>query len=65
MKHITGETLPGINGKQVTNVLNTIARIGVIDEKHFWGNSWHTPYGPICLHEQYIAQFAIGINDDS
>jgi len=53
----------GINGKQVTNVLNTIARIGVIDENHFGGNSWHTPYGPICLHEQYIAQFAIGIND--
>ena len=55
----------GINGKQVTNVLNTIARIGVIDDKHFGGNSWHTPYGPICLHEQYIAQFAIGINDDA
>jgi hypothetical protein len=55
----------GIDGKQVTNVLNTIARIGVIDEKHFGGNSWHTPYGPICLHEQYIAQFAIGINDDT
>lgn len=55
----------GINGKQVTNVLNTIARIGVIDDKLFGGNSWHTPYGPICLHEQYIAQFAIGINDES
>ena len=55
----------GINGKQVTNVLNTIARIGVIDEKHFGGNSWHTPYGPVCLHEQYIAQFAIGINDET
>ncbi|MEI6681206.1 MAG: hypothetical protein WCO44_01185 [Bacteroidota bacterium] len=55
----------GIDGRQVTSVLNTIARIGVIDEKHFGGNSWHTPYGPICLHEQYIAQFAIGINDDT
>jgi hypothetical protein len=55
----------GIDGKQVTNVLNTIARIGVIDEKHFGGNSWHTPYGPVCLHEQYIAQFAIGIDDDT
>jgi hypothetical protein len=55
----------GISGKQVTSLLNTIARIGVIDEKHFGANSWHTPYGPICLHEQYIAQFAIGINDDN
>jgi hypothetical protein len=58
--HFAGE-----NGKQITALLNTIARIGVIDEKHFGGNSWHTPYGPICLHEQYIAQFAIGINDES
>ena len=55
----------GEDGKQVTALLNTIARIGVIDEKHFGGNSWHTPYGPICLHEQYIAQFAIGINDEN
>jgi len=55
----------GENGKQITALLNTIARIGVIDKKHFGGNSWHTPYGPICLHEQYIAQFAIGINDES
>jgi hypothetical protein len=53
----------GINGKQVTDLANTIARIGVIDAKHFGGNSWHTPYGPICLHEQYIGQLNIAIND--
>lgn len=53
----------GVNGKQVTSVLNTIARMGVIDAKHFGGNSWHTPYGPICLHEQYIAELGAGIND--
>lgn len=53
----------GINGKQVASVLNTIARMGVIDANHFGGNSWHTPYGPICLHEQYIAQLGLGIND--
>lgn len=55
----------GENGTQITALLNTIARIGVIDKKLFGGNSWHTPYGPICLHEQYIAQFAIGINDNT
>ena len=55
--------LTGINGEQVSAVLNTIARIGVIDKQHFGGNSWHTPYGPICLHEQYIAQMGLGIND--
>jgi hypothetical protein len=54
----------GIDGERVTSVLNTIARIGVIDAKHFGGNSWHTPYGPICLHEQYIAQLGIAINDE-
>jgi hypothetical protein len=55
----------GINGEQLTSVLNTIARIGVIDSKLYGGNSWHTPYGPICLHEQYIAQFGIAINDSN
>lgn len=57
--------LAGINGKQVTSLANTIARIGVIDAKHFGGNSWHTPYGPICLHEQYIGQMGIAIDDPS
>jgi hypothetical protein len=57
--------LVGINQEQVSAVLNTIARIGVIGKKHFGGNSWHTPYGPICLHEQYIAQMGLGINDDN
>ncbi len=54
----------GIDGDRVTSVLNTIARIGVIDAKHFGGNSWHTPYGPICLHEQYIGQLGLAINDE-
>jgi hypothetical protein len=53
----------GINGTEASAVLNTIARIGVIDSLHFGGNSWHTPYGPICLHEQYIAQLGLAIND--
>lgn len=57
--------LAGVNGDEVNAVLNTIARIGVIDKQHFGGNSWHTPYGPICLHEQYIAQMGLGINDSN
>jgi hypothetical protein len=55
--------LAGINGKQVNDLANTIARIGVIDAGFFGGNSWHTPYGPICLHEQYIGQMGIAINN--
>lgn len=57
-------TMPGVNKSQVSAVLNTIARIGVIDSLHYGGNSWATPYGPICLHEQYIAQLGLGINDE-
>jgi hypothetical protein len=53
----------GIDGEKITNLLNTIARIGVIDSKHYGANSWHTPYGPICLHEQYIGLLGIAIND--
>jgi hypothetical protein len=55
--------MKGIDGGKVSAVLNTIARIGVIDSLHFGGNSWHTPYGPICLHEQYIGQLGLAIND--
>ncbi len=53
----------GVDGQAVNELLNTIARLGVIDARHFGGNSWHTPYGPLCLHEQYIAQFGVGIDD--
>lgn len=56
-------TFTGIDGNKLTSVMNTIARIGIIDTKHFGGNSWHTPYGPICLHEQYIAELGLAIND--
>lgn len=55
--------MPGLNDEQVSAVLNTIARIGVIDSLHYGGNSWATPYGPICLHEQYIGELGLGIND--
>lgn len=53
----------GLDGSRIGAVLNTIARIGVIDSLHFGANSWHTPYGPICLHEQYIAQLGLAIDD--
>lgn len=62
---ILKRNLVGINEDKVSAVLNTIARMGVIEKQHFGGNSWHTPYGPICLHEQYIAQMGLAINDNS
>jgi len=58
-------TFPGIDGGAVTSMLNTIARLGVIDSRLYGGNSWHTPYGPVCLHEQYIGQFGIAIDDEN
>jgi hypothetical protein len=58
-------TFRGIDGEAVTSMLNTVARLGVIDSRLYGGNSWHTPYGPICLHEQYIGQFGIAINDEN
>ena len=53
----------GLNGEAITAMLNTTARLGVIDSRLYGGNSWHTPYGPICIQEQYIAQFGLSIND--
>ncbi len=57
--------MQGVNAEQVNGVLNTIARIGVIGKQHFGANSWHTPYGPICMHEQYIAQIGLAVNDSN
>jgi hypothetical protein len=65
-RHTLGRgTFRGIDGRAITSMLNTIARLGVIDSRLYGGNSWHTPYGPICLHEQYIAQFGIAIDDEN
>jgi hypothetical protein len=57
--------LAGVDGEKITNLLNTVARIGVIDSKHYGANSWHTPYGPICLHEHYIGELCVAINDSN
>ncbi|HEX7574712.1 MAG TPA: hypothetical protein VF514_16615 [Bacteroidota bacterium] len=58
-------TFRGIDGEAITAMSNTIARLGVIDSRLYGGNSWHTPYGPVCLHEQYIGQFGIAIDDEN
>jgi hypothetical protein len=54
---------PGINGESVRSLLNTIARVGVIDEKLMGSNNWHLDMGFVCLHEQWIAQMGLAIND--
>ena len=64
-KKIRRGEFKGMNGGAITRILNTVARLGVIDSKLYGGNSWHTPYGPICIQEQYVAQFGLGINDEN
>jgi hypothetical protein len=54
---------PGIKGESVRNVLNTIARVGVIDENLMGSNNWHIDMGYVCLHEQWIAEMGLAIND--
>lgn len=45
----------------LTTIANTIARVGVIDRNLMGGNNFHTGY--ICLHEQYIADLGLFIDD--
>ena len=53
----------GFNSESIHNVLNTIARVGVIDENIMGSNNWHIGMGYACLHEQWIAQMGLAIND--
>ena len=56
-------TFKHFDGEAVRTLLNTIARVGVVDTRLHGSNSWRTPYGPVCLHEQWIAQIGLALND--
>ncbi len=56
--------LIGLEQEAVNALLNTVARLGVIDTHLHGSNSWRTPYGPAVLHEQWIALLASAIMDD-
>jgi hypothetical protein len=56
-------TMPPFDARTIQMIANTVARVGVIDSRLHGGNSWRTPYGPICLHEQYIAQLGLIMQD--
>ncbi len=53
----------GFSNESVRSVLNTIARVGVIDEKLMGSNNWHLDMGFVCLHEHWVAQMGLAIND--
>lgn len=56
---------PGLDKESIQGILNTIARVGVIDENITGSNNWHLDMGYAVLHEQWIAQMGLAINDQN
>ncbi|TPX07268.1 uncharacterized protein E0L32_010862 [Thyridium curvatum] len=56
-------TFKGLDGGSIRELLNTVARYGVIDAKLVGANGWRTGY--ICLHEPFFAQIASALNDSN
>jgi hypothetical protein len=54
--------LSGVDGRQVRDLLNTVARYGVIDERLTGGNGWRS--GFICLHEQFFAEIGLALDEN-
>jgi hypothetical protein len=55
-------TFSGVNGDQVRDLLNTVARYGVIDERLTGGNGWRSGY--ICLHEPFFAEIGLALDEN-
>ncbi|HVT10797.1 MAG TPA: hypothetical protein VHE55_00910 [Fimbriimonadaceae bacterium] len=53
--------LKGIDGDAVREIMNTIGRIGVIDDKIVGSNGWYSGYA--CLHEPWFALMAGAVDD--
>jgi len=53
-------TFSGLDGNQVRDLLNTVARYGVIDQKLTGGNGWRSGY--ICLHEPFFAEIGLALD---
>jgi len=51
----------GLNTSAITELLNTIGRIGVIDEGLVGSNGWYSGY--VCMHEPWLARVGTSIND--
>ena len=54
-------TFNGIDGTAVGDVLDTIARYGVVDQQLVGGNGWLSGY--VCLNEPFFAEMALAIGD--
>jgi hypothetical protein len=53
--------LTGLDGAKVGELLNTVARYGVIDQRLVGGNGWRS--GFICLHEPFFAEMALALDE--
>jgi hypothetical protein len=53
-------TFVGLDGNRIRELLNTVARYGVIDSHLVGGNGWRSGY--ICLHEPFFAQIAAAVD---
>jgi hypothetical protein len=54
--------LAGLDGAKVGELLNTVARYGVIDQQLVGGNGWRSGY--ICLHEPFFAEMALALDEN-
>ena len=52
-------TFAGLNGGDIRELLNTVARYGVIDRQLTGGNGWRSGY--ICLHEPWFGQIGAAL----
>lgn len=51
----------GLDGRSIRQICHTIARIGVVDELFMGSNGYYSGYA--VLHEPWIAQMGLAIND--
>jgi len=54
--------LSGLDAAKVGELLNTVARYGVIDQHLVGGNGWRSGY--ICLHEPFFAEMALALDEN-
>jgi len=55
-------TFSGLDGNQIRDLLNTVARYGVIDGRLTGGNGWRS--GFICLHEPFFAEIGLALDEE-
>jgi hypothetical protein len=55
-------TFVGLDGDGVRDLLNTVTRYGVIDERLTGGNGWRSGY--ICLHEPFFAEMGLALDEN-